>query len=362
MNIKSILILAIATGVIIGGSILVTNVKQNNVTETTTGKILFDDLESSLNDITHVEIVKRKNIASISKVDGAWVVTNKNNRPADLQQLKQLFFTLANATILERKTSLEKQYKKLKVEDVDGKKAFSISATLKDSNGAVLVSAIIGKPRAAKSVDNQKAFYIRRTDRAQSWLVTGKIKLSAKAASWLAKDLISIDQQRIKSVIVVHPQDPSLKIEKNNPLDNDYTMLDIPEGMEIRNVATVNNFALGLKEIKLEDVLPRDEIEFDAALSTNTKFETFDGLVIDVLTMKKKRKWYTQFKASFNENAVAAIKEMDVKATQLLKSPDEVKTEIAKMNEKFQDWTYVLPGFKAINFHKKIIDLAKDKR
>ncbi len=362
MKSKNILILGVITIAVIVVSMVVSNTKQNNVTDTTSGKLLFENLESRINDISQVEIVKGENKASVSKTEGAWVVDNKNNRPADLQQLKQLFFTLATAKILERKTSKTQQYPKLKVEDIDSEGANSISVTLKNSDGEILATAILGKPRPAKTAESIDAFYIRKTGEPQSWLVTGKINLSAIDASWLAKDLISIDQQRIKSVTIKHPDDTQLKIEKKDPLKEDFTLLDIPAEKEIRNAATVNNLALGLKEIKLEDVLPKEKIEFDAASTTNTKFETFDGLIIDVKAMKKDNIWYTQFSASFNDAAVATLKELDAKAIQFLKNPNEVKSEITKMNEKFKDWLYVIPGYKAVNFHKKINDLAKDRR
>ncbi len=362
MKSKNLLILGVVTIAIIVVSMVTSNTKQSNVTDTTIGKLLFENLESRINDITQIEVVKGENKASISKIEGVWVVDNKNNRPADLQQIKQLFFTLATAKILERKTSKARQYPKLAVEDVDSEGANSISATVKSSNGEILATAILGKPRPAKTDDGKDAFYIRKSGGAQSWLVTGEIKISAIDAKWLAKDLVSIDQQRIKSATITHPDGTQLKIEKKDPLEENFTLLDIPKEKEIRNVATVNNLALGLKEIKLEDVLPKGKIEFDKTSTTNTTFETFDGLIIEVKAMKKDKIWYTQFSASFNEAAVAALKEIDSKAIQFLKNPNDVKAEITKMNEKFKDWLYVIPGYKAVNFHKKMIDLAKDRR
>ncbi|NOX42586.1 MAG: DUF4340 domain-containing protein [Gammaproteobacteria bacterium] len=351
MKSKNLLVLGAATVAIIFISIFATYTEQSNVTDEAIGKRLFKNLESQINDITQVEILNETDKTSISKMGDTWVVNEKYKQPADMQQLKQLFLTLATSTIIERKTKKPEQHAKLGVENVSNKGANSKAITLKNSNGDILASAILGKSRPPRAEDSKDALYIRKIGDPQSWLVTGKLKVSVVAAKWLASDLINIGQERIKSVSIDHPNqdDQLVKIEKIDPSAKDYTLLDIPKEKEIRNTATVNNLALGLKEVKLEDMLPKNEIEFVEKSTTNAKYETFDGLIVNVKVMKKDEIWYTQFSASSANNSSEEVSE-------------EVKAEIAKLNEKFKEWAYILPSYKAVNFRRKIGDLAKDKR
>jgi len=382
MKSKNLFILGIITVGIIAVSMVATYTEERTVTDQTIGKLLFENLQTQTNNISHIEILQGKNKTSISKVNDTWVVEQKYKQPANLPQLKQLLLTLASATIIERKTKRPQQYSKLGVEDV-GKGAKSLSVTFKTSGGDVLAGAIIGRPRTAKSADSKDALYIRKIGDPQSWLVTGKTKREGDPAKWLIVDLLSIARQRIKSVTINHPDEKPLKIEKKAPTGKDYTLLNIPNGKQIRNAATVNNLALGLKNIKLEDIFPKNEIEFDKALTTQTRFVTYDGLIIDVKVMKKENIWYTAFNASADEAGTATTKittetkpadatpaepENNVaektKKTQentAQNEPIDVSAEAAKLNKKFNDWVYAIPSYKAVNFNKKMGDLAKDK-
>jgi len=372
MKSKNFLVLGAITVAIILASIFITGKEQDSVADKTTGKLFLSTLEANIKDITHVEILTGKNKISMAKTGDTWAIEQKRGFPAEVHQLKQLILGLATATIIEKKTKNPQHYSTLGVEDITVTEATSTAVTLKNDSGKILAAVILGK-----TANRENTLYIRKAGDPQSWLISGAIPANTETAQWLVKNFISIDRKRITSVLINYPDKTQLKIEKNEPTTKNYTLLNISENKQIRNAPTVNNLALGLKALKLEDLLPENEFTFDAKTTTHTIFETFDGITVKVKSMKKDELWYAQFDASFDAAKITAVatkpepisepktekeKKANAKsAAQAIRSPEEAKMEVAVLNAKFKDLVFIIPSYKAVNFSKTMSDLVKDK-
>ena len=76
------------------------------------GALFVPSLEPALNDIERVTITKANNetVVTLERKPDGWVATNKNDYPADVGKLRQGLQALAEARILEKKTSNAELY------------------------------------------------------------------------------------------------------------------------------------------------------------------------------------------------------------------------------------------------------------
>ena len=179
---------------------------------------------------------------------------------------------------------------------------------------------------------------------------------------------------------VIHPDATRLILEKAKPVDLDYHMVDLPEGLELQSQFTVNNIVSTVASLSLDDVNPRSEIPFDQQAVVTAVFETFDGLEGTVKVLRKDEKDYVQVSAAFNADLIwkpepeeepvpqadgqtepkAQDKEDPAKPEQPKIKPEaEVKAEIEALNKRVAEWVYVIPKFRAEAILKKPQDLLK---
>ena len=131
-------------------------------------------------------------LSEVSKSDKGWVVDSRDGYEANKAAVRILFDNLAEAKLVEAKTSNPDNYAKLGVEDIDNTKAqgilFSV-AGLQEST-----DIIFGNDGSS----GKNTQYVRRKGEAQSWLINKKLKLNTDVTEWLQKDILDIPPERIK--------------------------------------------------------------------------------------------------------------------------------------------------------------------
>ena len=205
MNAKHIGFLGLATLVILVGTFLVKMNQTASVSDTVLGGRFFSDLEQRANEITAIEIVKGPTKITLSRLGEKWVIRERADFPADIEQIRNLVVSLVGMKSVERKTSKVEQYEKLGVEDPAGADAVGVGVTLKDADGSVRAAVVIGN--AYEGGDATKPMlYVRRLSEAQSWLVEGSIEVPTETARWIEKTQVAdIFRSRMKSMKYVLP-------------------------------------------------------------------------------------------------------------------------------------------------------------
>jgi hypothetical protein len=108
-------LLAVVVGLIL--TILIVENTDDSTPETR-GLPLLPGFSEDANDAQQVRVVFRDAQAITIGRDGeTWVIGARNDYPADVAQLRQLFVSLAEARIIEEKTSKPELYEKLGVDD-----------------------------------------------------------------------------------------------------------------------------------------------------------------------------------------------------------------------------------------------------
>ena len=332
---------------------------------------LVPALKDHVNDVDKVVITgaESKPVATLTRGANGWSIAEKNGFAADTGKLREFLLKLADAKLVEQKTSSKEKYAALGVEDVADKDAKSVEIELGGLQKPVKV--IIG------NANQHGGTFVRRADEAESWLASGSFSVDKKTDSWLRKDLTDIAATRIASIDITRPDGKTVRLAKAAEGDANFKLADVPKGREAGSDYAINGPASTLGGLRFDDALPAKDAP-PAEKPLKARFATFDGLIVDVTAWDKDGKDYAQFSASEDEKTASAhvdatlakaksdeaTKPADAKAeTSAAKERDAklaaLKKEADDLNARFKDWTFVLPAYKYAAINKAPDDFLK---
>jgi hypothetical protein len=340
------------------------------------GGLLLPGLKAQVNDIDRITVRAGGNrtVATLERRQDSWVLAERNAYPADLGKIRRNLIALAEAKILEEKTSNPELYGRLEVSDIEKKDAAGVRLDL--GTGQALTGVIIGKT----GVGGGERAYARRAGEPTSWLVSGSFDTSAETADWLDRSVLDIQAGRIHAVTISHPGAATLRIEKSTPEAQDFTVNGVPAGRELSFPGAGNSIGAGLSGLTLDNVEPAAGFAPGETRPIVARYETFDGLVIEISTWRLPAGPFVRFTASADKALAdrfappaatakpAGQKDADnSEATAAAAKPatrrsfDEVKAEAAQLNKRLGNWVYTLPDFKGEQFTKKLEDLLQPR-
>jgi hypothetical protein len=388
---KTILVLAAVTVVVALAAIFS---KQDSSAIPGQGEPLFPELMAQINDARQVSGVSSDGSFTIKRRDNSWVVEEKSNYPADADKVHRLLLGTAQLTRIEPKTRKREYYARLGVEDVDVAGSTSLKIALKDAGDRTLAALILGTRRPATGNPNLSEYFVRVPDNPQTWLVEGKLPDDKNPINWVDREILELDSKRVREVRVTHANGDKIIVRRPDPSADDFELVGLPKGAEIKDVYAVNSIGNGLElvglpkgaEIKdvyavnsigngltnlsLDDVKPASAVRQDkkkAAMSV--EITTFDGLRVTMHTRKNGKENLAWFSAAFDpalvyEDTKVAKTETGSEAqdagTQTgLKAADAVKQEAETLNTRWKGWVYVVPQYRVDSVAKKKSDLIK---
>lgn len=330
-------------------------------------------LRDHVNDVDKIVITgaDSKPVVTLTRGANGWSIAEKNGFPADTGKLRELLLKLADAQILEQKTSNKDKYASLGVEDVSAKDAKGVEVELGGLQKPVKL--FIGNS------NQHGGTFVRRDGEAESWLASGSLVVDKKTENWLRKDLADIAATRISSVDITRPDGKTVRLAKAAEGDANFKLADIPKGREAGSDYAINGPASTLGGLKFEDAVPAKDAP-PAEKPLKARFATFDGLIVDVTAWEKDGKDYAQFAASEDETAAAAhidaeqakakeaaaAKPADAKETPAADPAKDrdaklaaLRKDVDDLNARFKDWTFVLPPYKYAAINKAPDDFLK---
>ena len=360
------------------------------------GDPLVPGLADGINEVRMLKITGAGNlpIATLNRGEGGWTVAEKNGHPADVAKIREFLLKLADATIVEAKTSDPNNYPKLGVEEVSATEAKGALVEIEGLKAPVRL--IVGNFNARGA----EGTYVRRADEAQSLLAKGSFAVDKVAANWLVRDIADIASTRVREV-AIESQGKTLRVAKDQPEDPNYRVLDVPRGREQASEFVANGLASVLSGLRFDDVLPLAGAEPGEARTWKSTYTMFDGLVVEATAWEVDGKDYARFGARIDEAAATAsieaaqaaevaryesgkaeveaankaALENDPKADQVplpetpLAVSDAAKDreqrlaalrqEAEDFTARTKDWTYVIPAFKFANMNKTLDDMLK---
>ena len=328
---------------------------------------LVPSLRDHVNEIDRVVVTGAggKPIATMTRGANGWSIAEKNGFGVDTGKLREFLLKLADAKLVEQKTSNKEKYATLGVEDVAAADAKSVEVELGGLKQPVKV--IVGNANARGGT------FVRRAGEAESWLASGSISVDKKVENWLRKDVADVAAARVASVTITRPDGKVVRIAKDSEGDTSFKLADVPKGREPASEFTINGIAGTLAGLRFDDVVPAAEAA-PPEKPLDARFATFDGLVVDVVAWEKDGKNYARLTASEDKDRAtshAAAEQAkpksepenaEAKSDAPKPADDEVAAigkEAAELDQRAKGWTFVLPAYKYANLNKSIDELLK---
>ena len=328
---------------------------------------LVPSLRDRVNDIDKVVVTGAgaKPVATLTRGANGWSIAEKNGFAVDTGKLREFLLKLADAKLIEQKTSNKDKYATLGVEDVAGSDAKGVEVELDGLDKPVKI--IVGNANAHGGT------FVRRAGEAESWLASGAISVDKKVENWLRKDVADVAANRVASVTITRPDGKVVRIAKDSEGDTSFKLADVPKGREPASEFTINGIAGTLAGLRFDDVVPAAEAA-PPEKPLDARFATFDGLVVDVVAWEKDGKNYARLTASEDKDRAtshAAAEQAkpksepenaDAKSDAPKPADDGVAAigkEAADLDQRAKGWTFVLPAYKYANLNKSLDDLLK---
>ncbi|MDX2147042.1 MAG: DUF4340 domain-containing protein [Planctomycetota bacterium] len=332
----------------------------------TTGTPLLPALKPRINEVASITLRKANSEARIERRDGTWVVANRGGYPAKFEMVKQGVTQLADAKIIDAKTSNKERYAAIGVQEPDAPDAGSTLVRFADAKGETIASLIVGKaetgPAAADAMFGGAAtgkMFVRRAGEAQAFLADlNAFNAEADPMQWITREFLKMPRERMQGVTIVHPGGEQVVVSRDSKDAIDFTLQNMAAGRELSYAGAATNVASALDFVSLEDVKPAAEIDLSKEPGPVATFRTFDGVLITARTGKVDGKDWVAFQASLTPEAAAPPRgesqpeagQSDGGQPKTGPTRAELEAEVAELNAKLSPWVFVVGDFK----HKQL--------
>ena len=353
MRRQSFIVLAAVTAVVVIGAAVAVAIRDDSVQTAGDGALMFPALVENANSIDQLVVKSAEGGTITMKHSGdRWVVAEKSDYPADFEKVRATLLSLSQMRTLEPRTAKPELLPRLELSDVDAKDSKSVEVVAK-KGGDTVADALIGRWQAT---GQDQGMFIRRAGEDQSWLVKGgNARPDKRVVQWLDRNIVNVDQRRVKSVTITQAGGDVVKIVKPNPAEGNYTLASkVPAGREpkapheLETLASITDFLI------LDDVRPAKELDF-AKPAVKTQTVTYDGLVLNFDGVEKDGHFWVRVSPSEGERdpALAAFIEANKgketpegRTAAQFKTPEEVTKQIAAIKAATDGWAYQLTDYK----------------
>ena len=314
---------------------------------------LVPGLAERVNDISRVRITGAGSlpVATLLRKGEGWVVEEAQSYPADWARLKGLLAAVAQAQVIEPKTSNPAYFDRLGLVDVDQEDSTAVMVEIGEGEDAV--SLLLGQ--VAQGRDGQ---YVRFAGTEQALLIDRTVEMSAELRDWLDREVIDLAEAEVVEVALTHPDGEQLSVRKVSADDEDFTLQDIPPGRKIQSSWSVNSLGGGLADLQLDEVTPDSNVDWSQSIQVRVL--TADGLEIKAELAKPGETAWLRLTASAYLPEASSPKETG--AEQAATGPGtairaESEERAEAINRRVSGWAYALPEFKAQVLSKRREDL-----
>lgn len=315
------------------------------------GRVLFPQLAARANDVREIMVIRNDGTATLESTGPAdqleWSLRELHGYPVPLESVRAIVAGLSRLAVIEAKTSLEKNYPRLRVDDPSREGALSTRFQLRDGDGSLMADVIVGLERP--SFTGSGLVYVRLPAEDRAWLARGRVPQNEDRADWTNRMLLEIDLPRVQETTLHVPGEPPLRVYKTDPRDRDFTVEGMPEGYELQRVFGAEDIARAIQQLAFEEVRPAEEIGFDFSSQPRARHITFDGLVIETWMQTFEGKPWMAIRAAADP-APKAPDQVDA---------DAIAREVEAINARLEGWAYTVNDFETGNFSQTMATLVQ---
>lgn len=351
MNARTLLLLVVAAGVVVGAAALVARSGSASA-PAPASPVLFPDLKARAPGVRVLRVRGAEKSCAIRKADSGWVVESKDNYPADEKLVGEALRAVLDATVIQTKTSRPELYARLGVEGPDVPGSTSVLLTFEDAAGPA-ASLIVGKRQWGGGADAPAATtFVRREGEAASLHVKAELRADADPLSWIDRSVVDLRPERVQSATIVHGipngivPPVTLSVSRQMAETGEFSLEPMPAGRALKDQFVLARVANALSGVTLEDVTPASGVDFESPDRVALTYRCFDGLVLEGRLVTREGKAWLRLAASYSPGQ-----------GQPAEPAEALSTEITKVNKALDGWAYELPEWKAASLRLKPEDL-----
>ena len=328
--------LAVATALVLAIAIVTYGAQNRWSQAKVSGASLFPNLAAQAPRIAKIELKQGEKALTLARDKDAWSLADRGGYPAKADAVRALLVKVAQAELVEGKTSNKERYAQLELEDPAGKDAKSRLLRIADDKGAAIAEAIVGKKRHDAFGASKSGTYVRKPGDAQTWLSNADLDVSLAVRDWVQPSLLELGAAKIAKLTIEAPGEEPLVIERDAANTSKHTLVGIPDGKKLKEGAGIDGIVRAAGSIDLEDV--RKPAGTGSGSDAGTaKIEADGGLGVVVKLRKEGEDYWATLDATGSDG--------DAK-----KSADEIAA-------KAQGWEFKVPAGKAQSILKRRADL-----
>lgn len=329
---------------------------QSEVTRTT----LYPDLIDRLNDIGRVHVRSADKESILVRDGDVWKLESRDGYPAAFTDIKRTILQIADLDVIDAKTSLQDNYKQIGVEDIESDAATGMQIGLLTDASDPIASLIVGRKSDAGT---QEQYYVRKDGDAQSWLVSGDLKIASDPLKWVDTSIANIDTNRVRQTSITTAESEPIVISKADAKKNFFELKNIPDGFKVKSKSTVSSIGAILLNLDFKDVVAASGLS-DLEPRKTVELQTFDGLVAKLEEFDADEKVLMRFNFSYNPDIVIVEDDDSDTPDDAATEGDEKETveeEVARLNKRTAQWAYELHDYKTRTIDKRFEDLIEEE-
>jgi hypothetical protein len=329
--------LAVATALVLAIAIVTYGAQNRWSQAKVSGASLFPNLAAQAPRIAKIELKQGEKALTLARDKDAWSLADRGGYPAKADAVRALLVKVAQAELVESKTSNKERYVQLELEDPAGKDAKSRLLRIADDKGAAIAEAVVGKKRHDAFGASKSGTYVRKPGDAQTWLSNADLDVSLAVRDWVQPSLLDLGAAKIVKLTIEVPGEEPLAIERDAANTSKHTLVGIPDGKKLKEGAGIDGIVRAAGSIDLEDVRKPAAPGTSGGEAGTAKIEADGGLGVVVKLRKEGEDYWATLDATGSDGEAK-------------KSADEIAA-------KAQGWEFKVPAGKAQSILKRRADL-----
>jgi hypothetical protein len=279
-------LLAVALLVISGGLYL--NSQRNSANVADRGALL-PSLAHELDSVSGISVHRagKNDTVTLTKQQGKWTVAELRDYPADVGKVRKLLVALADAKIIEVKTSNPQNFSLIGVEDPQSANATGaeIAVVTPGARQGVIVGKVSGQGNFA-----------RRSGENASYVVEPAISFEAEPRFWIDTRLFDVPADAIQQIDVKLPGAPAYSVHRTAAGAAKFTLDGVPSGRQAADSQMLAPSPTTYSALDVDDVAPSTDVDFATpALATVT---LADGAVLAITGTASAGKHWIEVKSN----------------------------------------------------------------
>lgn len=350
MSNKKLIILGIITVCMIAWAIVQAHFSNRPGKALETSTYLIQGLDPS--NIDSIILGTGENEITLKRHGKRFVVTNKDNYPAESREVNKLITSCLDIKIDELFTDNPSNHKELGVTEEDAKYVIKF---LKQGS-ELMVGVIIGKGK-----DQGRGTFVRLIPGNKVYVTLERPWIKDQELNYVERELVSVDRKNIESV-TVSSSDEAYTLKAND--DGDGIILENhPSGKKLKDGDCESVFT-ALNNLRFEDVMKAPATGKELTFNRQFVCRLKDSTVYTIKIAQKDDKTFITCRAEFTDKTPVTKEEGIVESEEELKKKEAkllARDKAEEFSSRHSNWVYEISGSDAGNLVKKLSELLKDE-